>query len=160
MRLGMTLLFISAVAWNAQTDAAPITFNTALPVAEGEFIAREQFIVSQSGDDPGDADRDRTAKAALSVLGYGVNSKLAVFGVLPYRDNELKVTIGGQRRKRSASGFGDLSVFGRYTVVKRDWPGRNFRVAPFGGIKAPTGDDDKRDSLSIQLPGQKRGQRL
>ncbi len=151
MPLVMAILLISVVPWSTQIAAAPITFNTALPVAVGEFIAREQLIVNQSGHDPGDADRERTAKAAVSILGYGVNSKLAVFGVLPYRDNELKVTTGGQRRKRSASGFGDLSVFGRYTVVKRDWPGRNFRVAPFGGIKAPTGDDDKRDSLG-RLP--------
>ncbi len=147
--LVLTLLVISTLSWTAPVEPAPITFNTALPVAEGEFIVRAQFIVSQSGDDPSGADRDRKAKAALSVLGYGVNSKLAVFGVLPYRDNELEVTVGGQRQTRTASGFGDLSVFGRYTVVKRDWPGRNFRVAPFAGVKAPTGDDDKRDAIGL-----------
>ncbi len=145
------LLFLNVAPWSAQIVAAPITFNTALPIAEDEFIAREQFIVNQSGDDPSDADRDRTATAAVSVLGYGVNSKLVVFAVLPYRDNELKATVGGQRHTRTASGFGDLSVFGRYTVIQRDWPGRNFRVAPFGGVKAPSGDDDKSDSLG-RLP--------
>jgi len=147
--LVLALLVISTLSWTAPVEAAPITFNTALPVAEGEFIVRAQFIVNQSGDDPSGADRDQKAKAALSVLGYGVNSKLAVFGVLPYRDNELEVTVGGQRQTRTASGFGDLSVFGRYTVVKRDWPGRNFRVAPFAGVKAPTGDDDKRDAIGL-----------
>jgi len=147
----LVLLWMSATSWAVQVVAAPITFNTALPVAEGEFIAREQLIVNQSGDDPSGSDRDRTAKAAVSVLGYGVNNKLAVFGVLPYRDNELKVTVGGQRQSRSASGFGDLTVFGRYTVVQRDQPGRNFRVAPFAGIKAPTGDDNKRDAFG-RLP--------
>lgn len=147
----MMLLFMSVTTWSIRTAAAPITFNTALPVAEGEFIAREQLIINRSGDDPSGADRERTAKAAVSVLGYGVDGKLAVFGVMPYRDNELEVTAGGQRRTRSASGFGDLSVFGRYTLVKRDWPGRTFRVAPFGGVKAPTGDDDKSDALG-RLP--------
>ncbi len=131
------------------TWGAPITFNTALPVAKDEFLVREQFIINKSGDDPSNLNRDRTGKAAVSVLGYGVSGKLALFGVLPYRDNELKLTVAGQRVSRSASGFGDLTVFGRYTVVQRDQPGRSFRVAPFAGVKIPTGDDDKRDSLGM-----------
>ncbi|MFQ5756348.1 MAG: transporter [Acidiferrobacterales bacterium] len=138
-----------AVGWSSAVSSAPITFNTALPVAKGEFVFREQLVVNQSGDDPSGADRDRTSQAAVSVLGYGINSKFAVFGVLPYLDNELKITTGGQRVTRSTSGFGDLSMFGRYTVVQRDRPGRNFRVAPFFGIKAPTGEDDASDALGL-----------
>ncbi len=148
----LVLLFMIATAWSVRVVAAPINFNTALPVAEGEFIAREQLIVNQSGADPSGTDRDRTAKAAVSVLGYGVNNQLAVFGVLPYRDNELKVTVGGLRQTRTASGFGDLTVFGRYTVVQQDQPGRNFRVAPFAGVKAPTGADNKSDALGLLPP--------
>ena len=73
-------LFIGVgAAWSA-----PITFNTALPVAEDEFIFRQQFVFDQSGDDPSGADRDRGAFAAVSVLGYGVTSDLAIFGVLPW----------------------------------------------------------------------------
>ncbi len=41
--------------------AAPLTFNTALPVAEDEFVFRGQVVLEQSGDDPSGADRDRTA---------------------------------------------------------------------------------------------------
>jgi hypothetical protein len=143
------LVTVCGVVNTQSAQAAPITFNTALPVAKDEFLVREQFIVNQSGNDPGKLDRDRTATAAVSVLGYGINGKLALFGVLPYRDNEVKLTPGSQRVTRSASGFGDLSVVARYTVVQRDRPGRNFRVAPFAGIKAPTGDDDKRDALGV-----------
>ncbi len=128
---------------------APITFNTALPVAKDEFLLREQFIITKSGDDPGSLDRDRTGKTAVSVLGYGVSGKLALFGVLPYRDNELKLTVAGRRVSRGAGGIGDLTVFGRYTVVQRDQHGKSFRVAPFAGVKAPTGDDNKRDSLGM-----------
>ena len=133
------------------TLGAPITFNTALPVAQGEFLARAQAIVNQSGDDPSGADRDRRARTVVSVLAYGVNSKFALFGALPYRDTELDVTLGGQRRTRAASGLGDLTVFGRYTAVQHDRPGRNFRVAPFAGLKAPTGEDDARDGFG-RLP--------
>jgi len=137
--------------WSIQAGSAPITFNTALPVAEGEFLAREQLIVNQSGNDPSGLDRDRTAKTALTVVGYGVNSKLAVFGVLPYRDTDLDVTVNGQRLSRHASGFGDLVLFGRYSLYQRNRMGENFRIAPFAGIKTPTGSDNKRDMFG-QLP--------
>jgi len=151
------LIAVGALIGAGSAWSAPITFNTALPVAKGEFLVREQLIVNRSGDDPGNLNRKRTAKAAVSVLGYGVSGKLALFGVLPYRDNKLKLTVAGQRATRSASGFGDLTAFGRYTVVQRDQPGRNFRIAPFAGVKAPTGDDNKRDSLGVLPPSVQLG---
>lgn len=146
------LACILATSWAAAAArAAPESFNTALPVAEGEFVFREQFILDQSGDDPSGADRDRTAWVLVSVLGYGANSDLALFGVVPYVDRSLDITQGSARRTRSASGLGDISLFGRYTVFRRDWPGRTLRVAPFAGLELPTGDDDETDSFG-RLP--------
>jgi len=140
-------LFIGiGAAWSA-----PITFNTALPVTEGEFIFRQQFVVGQSGDDPGSANRDRQAFAAVSVLGYGITSDLAFFGILPYVDKSLRLTINGVNQNRSASGIGDLSLFARYTIFKDNIPGRTFRIAPFAGVKLPTGADDETDGLG-RLP--------
>ncbi len=130
---------------------APVTFNTALPVGGGEFVARGMVVVSQSGQDPGTADRDHGATSLLTVLGYGVTHKLALFGVLPWVDKRLDLTVAGSRITRSASGLGDASLFARYTVVQRDKPGRTFRVAPFAGVKAPTGADDKTDMFG-RLP--------
>ncbi len=151
-RAGSLAAALSAVlAWTAAAWSAPITFNTALPVAKGEFVFREQFVLDQSGDDPSGADRDRTAWAAVSVLGYGVNSDLALFGVVPYVDRSLDMTVGGSRRSRSAAGLGDVSLFGRYTVFKENFRGGNFRIAPFAGLEFPTGDDDESDAFG-RLP--------
>ena len=155
--LAFVLAIIGAIGGSADVWGAPITFNTALPVAKGEFVFREQFVVSQSGEDPSGADRDRTALAAISVLGYGVSGKLALFGVLPYVDKELDVTAAGVRQNRSASGLGDFTFFGRYTVYQDDQPGRTFRVAPFVGVKAPTGKDDKTDALGRLPPSVQPG---
>lgn len=141
-----TLLFVSTLVYMSPVVGAPITFNTALPVTKGVFIAREQLVVNQAGDDPSGADRDRTEVAAVSVLGYGVTGRWALFGEIPYRDIDLDMTTGGQRVSRSTSGFGDVSLFTRYTVYQHDRPRRTFRVAPFGGVKAPTGKDDERDT--------------
>ncbi len=131
-------------------QAAPQTFNTALPVAEDEYVFREQLLYRHASDDPGTADRNLDVTGAISVLGYGINSDLAVFVALPYLDKELDVTTpGAQRVTRGTNGIGDARVFGRYTLYQADAPGRNFRIAPFLGIEMPTGDDDDRDSPGI-----------
>ena len=137
-----------ATAWAGPALSAPQTFNTALPVGEGEYVLRQQFVLEQSGDDPSGNNRDRTA---LSALGYGVHQNFAIFGVLPYADKRLELTEGDERRARSARGLGDISLFGRYTAFKQDWRGRTFRIAPFAGVEAPTGDDELSDSFG-RLP--------
>jgi len=76
----------------ATAMAAPQTFNTALPVAQDEFVFREQFVYRKATDDPSPADRKLQVLGGVSVLGYGVTGEVAVFGVLPYLDKELDVT--------------------------------------------------------------------
>ncbi len=142
-----SFLFIGVgAAWSA-----PITFNTALPVAEDEFIYREQFVLGQSDNDPSGANRNHEIFSAVSVLGYGVTSNLSLFGVLPYVDKSLEFTGNGVDQTRDTSGIGDLILFGRYTVFKDDIPGRTFRIAPFAGLELPSGEDDETDGFG-RLP--------
>ena len=133
--------------------AAPITFNTALPVAKDEFVFREQYVRIQSGDDPSGAGRDRIENQFVTALGYGLSGKWALFGVLPYRD--IKLT-SNTSNKRSQTGLGDARIFVRYTAHQQNEKGKTFRVAPFLGIKAPTGEDNVSDNqgtlpASVQL---------
>jgi hypothetical protein len=144
-RIGLALAVFGFAA--GSVIAAPITFNTALPVAKGEFVNRELLVLSRSGDDPSGAERDVDVNALVSVLGYGISGDLAIFGVLPYVDKELQATLGSTRVTRSSEGFGDLSVFARYTFFKRNARGHTFRIAAFGGVKAPTGSDSTADAL-------------
>lgn len=74
-----------------------------------------------------------------------------LFGMLPYLDKRADLTQAGQRMSLGTSNFGDLTVLGRYTVFQRNAPGRSFRIAPFVGIKAPTGQDDASNG-SGRLP--------
>jgi len=143
---------VSGLGAAGEAGAAPETFNTALPVAKGEFIFREQFLYARASDDPSPADREVEVLGAISVLGYGATSDLALFGVLPYLDKRLELTDpSGQRIARSTRGIADAQLFGRYTIFQRDLPGRNFRIAPFFGLELPTGDDDDSDSFG-RLP--------
>ena len=142
--------FVIGAQCSAQ--AAPITTNTALPVARGEFIFREQGIFNQSGDDPSTANRDHYVASSVSVLGYGITPELALFGILPIVYKRLKVTTpAGARTTRQAGGLGDMRIFARYTAYKRDAPGQTFRLAPFAGIELPTGENTRSDALG-RLP--------
>lgn len=133
------------------TQAAPNTFNTALPVAQGQYLWREQLVLRERSDD-GPLDREVSVQALGSVLGYGVTSKFAVFGMVPYFFNkELDVTTPMGRVERDTAGFSDISLFGRYTLYKKDFTGSTFRVAPVFGLTAPTGDDNDSDRFG-ELP--------
>lgn len=129
-------------------SAAPQTFNTALPVAKGRFVLREQLMNIEATDDPTPAAREISIRGAISVLGFGVTPRIAVFGVLPYLDKALELGPA-ERVTRGTAGIGDMRLFGRYTAFQKDGPGRTFRVAPFFGVEVPTGDDDDRDGLGV-----------
>lgn len=132
-------------------QSAPNTFNTALPVAEGQYLWREQLVLRERSDN-GPMDRDVSVQALGSVLGYGVTSRFAVFGMVPYFFNkELDFTTPMGRIERDTDGFGDISLFGRYTLYKKDFTGSTFRIAPVFGLTAPTGDDNDRDRFG-ELP--------
>jgi len=154
--LGLTMV-AAATTLAGISHAASQTFNTALPVAEGSLVLREQLLYLKASDDnasdePGPAERNLDVFGSFSVLGYGVRSDLALFGVLPYLDKQLELTTpGGERITRSAHGIGDAQVFAPYTLLQHDRRGSTFRVAPFVGIKLPTGDDNDRDGFG-RLP--------
>lgn len=139
-------LFIISTAF-----AAPVTFNTALPVAEGEAIIRIQSRYLRSTGDPTTMDRELTVWAVPIVLAYGVTKDLTLFAVAPYLDKELRLTTASGRLTRGGSGLGDTTFIARYIVWKRDRLGETIRIAPFAALKAPTGDDDTQDALG-RLP--------
>ena len=155
-RVCIAALIAAGVALPAQ--AAPITTNTALPVAKGEYVVREQIIFNKSGDDPSGANRTHRVATSASVLGYGVTPDLALFGVLPLADKSLNLTLpGGSRAKRKDSGVGDIRAFARYTAYKNNMAGQTFRIAPFAGIELPTGENTETDALGRLPPAVQLG---
>ncbi len=136
-----------ALALPCCAAAAPISFNSALPVARDEFVWRQQARWQHADD----ANREARGTAAISVLGYGINPRLALFAALPYTDKSLTMTTPGGRVRRDSSGVGDATVFARYTLWQRDAPARTLRLAGFGGVTAPTGADAARDRFG-RLP--------
>ena len=146
---GITIACTLGLMLAATAQAAPISTNTALPVAKGEYIFRQQFIFNQSGDDPSGLDRDHQVSIAATVLGYGITADLALFGLLPLVYKRLELPNAGVTRQ--AGGLGDARLFARYTIFQQNAPGQTFRIAPFLGLELPTGDNTKRDALG-RLP--------
>lgn len=97
------------------------------------------------------------ALAAISVLGYGVNSSLTLFGVLPWVDKSLEMNVTGNRIERDNQGLSDMQAFARYTFWQDDVPGRTFRMSAFGGLALPTGKDDESDSFGKLPPNLQDG---
>ncbi len=147
IKVGLSALCV----WAGAAWSAPITFNTALPVHEGGYVLREQFMYMKTADDPTPAQRDMRVSGVVSVLGYGVTPDFALFGMLPWFDKRLDMSMGGQYLTSRKSGVGDLTLLGRYTAYQYDAPRRTLRIAPFLGVKAPTGEDNARDGFG-RLP--------
>jgi len=149
--IALLILIVISALTPLSASSAPITFNTALPVAAQEGIVRLQSKYIRSTGDSTTSGRELSVLAAPLVLVYGVTAKLTLFGILPYLDKKLKVNTPKGRDSRGDSGLGETTLIARYTFYQRDSPGQTIRAAPFAAIKAPTGDDNKSDGLG-RLP--------
>jgi len=149
MLLWIMAMLTSLFSFAESAAAGPITFNSALPISEGVGIVRSQIKLVRKTGDASALNRDVTVTAVPLVLAYGLSPKLALFGVLPYVNKRMDINMGAKRIQRSAQGLGDGKVFARYTVYQRDIPGDTLRIAPFLGLKIPTGAHDIRDAFGL-----------
>lgn len=143
------LIFLLNISIAETSNAGPITFNSALPVSEGVAILRSQVKLTRKTGDATSQNRALDVTAVPLVLAYGFNPKLALFVVLPYVDKRMDITVGNKRVRRQTNGLGDGKLFARYTVYQADKLGDTLRIAPFAGLKVPTGVSDKRDALGV-----------
>ncbi len=145
-RKGMLLAgLLVSVSMATEGAAAPIGFNTALPVSRGEIVWRALFLTGRAGLPDSAGVRARNL-ATLQVIGYGLDARLALFGALPVVDRRLSLADG---MSRSAGGIGDLALFARWTAFAHDRPGRTWRLAPFFGVRLATGAHHRRDALGL-----------
>ncbi|MBI3264490.1 MAG: transporter [Acidobacteria bacterium] len=135
----------------APASAGPITFLTALPVAQSQAVVRGQYLLMRASDNRTPADRELTVQAWPVAVAVGITPRLAVFGVVPFAAKSFEVNTPAGRRTFGTSGLGDIVVFGRFTAIAVDDVESTFRIAPFGGVKLPTGDADESDDLG-RLP--------
>lgn len=150
LRTALMVVAITSMFLFRQALAGPITFNTALPVSQGEFLFQETLIDRALGDGTTVPGMEVIARGGVSIFAYGVTGKLTLFGMLSYLDKTLDVTTPMGRIRRSNSGLADSTFFARYTVYQNNQPGASFRVAPIFGVVTPTGSDTYTDAYGVQ----------
>ena len=147
IRQGVATLFLALCFAESVSWAAPIATNTALPLSTDEFIIRQQFVITRSSDRIESTRRSVNRFESRTVLGYGFTSKLAFFGVLPLVD--INNESGGV--STSEFGLGDAALFARYEVFRSDRAGQTIRVAPYAGVRLPTGREGKTGDGSVDV---------
>jgi len=123
--------------------SAPITFITALPVAQDQLVVRSY----QEGKF-GSTDSENSYYLLFpQTFAYGPTGSLALFATVGLVDNYLVQPEATHRVTRNSSGFGDSLFFARYTLIHIDWPpdpvepngGATLRFTPLAGAYLPTG---------------------
>lgn len=125
----------------AGLNAAPVTFNSAMPVAEDDAVFRLKTTTLRSSDDPSPLNRDLTVQATAFIGAYGWNSDLALIGVAPYLDKEQARSTWSS--PRGDVGLGDIRGFARYTIYRDNYRRGQTAIAPFAGMETPTGEHEK-----------------
>jgi hypothetical protein len=118
----------------------------------GEWIVRQQTIWLKASDDPSSLDRHLDVLVAPTIVAYGLNRRVALFAIEPFLSKQVEVQTPAGRVTRAATGFGDLTALARVTAFAIDRAGETIRLAPFAGVKVPTGTNDRADGLG-RLPG-------
>lgn len=132
-----------------QVLAAPITFNTALPVSEDEIILRQQLIFTQASGGAGVNEANINSLTSLTLGGYGVSSKWSVFGVLPFTHIDREFGLNND----SQLALGDGILFSRYEIFRHDTKGATTRLSPLIGLRVPTGQTGTTSDGAVDVFG-------
>ena len=98
-------------------------------------------------------ERQVHVRGEMFVLPYElVSNRLVVMAVLPYLNKTLEMGLPGNRQEMSVSGFGDLAVAAKLGIYQRDRPNKTTRMALFGRVKMPTGDNNAVGPEGQALP--------
>ncbi len=122
--------------------AAPVTFVTALPVADNQVFTRFNW-------DPAFDSQDIVRSQFPSDLAYGLSGRWTIFTTFdPVYLSIHQATPSGPS-ETELGGLGDTLAFARYTLFSRDTPKSTLRVAPLAGLYLPSGSNTLSDSSGL-----------
>lgn len=124
------------------------------PVGVSFFLTFDRSGLRLDGEKVTDPlSREVHVRGQMFVLPYElVSNRLVVMGVVPYLDKSLEMGPADNRQELSVNGFGDLALAAKLGIYQLDRPNRTTRVALFGRLKLPTGDDDAPGPEGQLLP--------
>ena len=138
-RMYALLMAVSISVHIVSSVAAPITFNTALPIGQHEVIIGKQLTFSGvSGSGKG-----IDTVTAQTLAAYGLTAKWASLGATPVVYGNASSHSGAIDTFRQ----GDSIVFSRYEMFHFDGRGSTTRIAPLLGINLPTSHGSEEASF-------------
>jgi hypothetical protein len=116
-------------------------------------VVAERAKVEVANDGPSPEDADETTLVLTTMGAFAPHDRLTLMATLDvmWREAELS-SPGGERVERSAGGLGDLTVLAS-SPLRASLLGGAAALAPFAGLKVPTGADDESDMFG-RLPQQ------
>jgi len=140
------LVITALTPLKAFSQGPPINTDTAIITGlEGAAVRSFVKSIKKSGDLPGGGTGRVTAIAVPLVVPYEIfTNKLIFVGIFPYFDKSRKTDKAGVTERQKTTGFGDASLSLKYLVFQRDALKETKRATVVGGIKLPTGNDDKK----------------
>lgn len=117
--------------------AGGISIDTGLTPPEDRWILRTQLRFMPRRGDPTPMDRKMRTYAVPVVLAYGLRHDFTLIlkGTALHRER----LMGGDARRQT--GFGDLSVLGKYQLYRLNTAEHTLGMAATLGLDAPTGAD-------------------
>lgn len=136
--VGSCVVFIAWLGLSGATIAAPITTDTALPIAADEYLFRSQAIYARASS----AGTPARTLIWENVFGYGFGANWAGFVVVPtiFQRLETAPDLVTRNVVTRNVGIGDVRAFLRYTAFKYNGKGYTYRLTPFAGVELPTGN--------------------
>ena len=157
---------LALLALNLSTNACDIcaiyTANQAEGVAQtGPYLGlSEQFTrfgtLQFEGDEVANpTDQRLDSSITQLVLGYGWTDRFSLQANLPFIDRQYRRPEGFLIDKGSESGLGDVSLIGRFQLLRKDSGELAFSWNAFGGLKLPTGSSKRllEEFNEVEIPG-------
>lgn len=104
---------------------------------------------------PNEADQHLNSSIIQAVAGYNFTPRLSVQLNLPYIYRSYSRPEGFQTDKGVEQGIGDMSLTGRFLIMRQDKQNATFTWNALAGLKLPTGSASriKEEFNEVEVPG-------
>lgn len=115
-----------------------------------QYYYSDKFLVGNK-DSSSAMVKDLQTTYLYARLGYGITSKLSIYGEVGYFLNKTETGYDSERPdyKKESAGFGDLIILPRYNVYEKSNAKRHFELTLGLGIKIPLGN--AHDSTPVYI---------
>ncbi len=143
--IGFILCIYLLMPYPLYAQGPPVNTNTAI-ITGLEGAALRSFVkyMRKSGPLPGGKEGRLSVMAIPVIVPYEViPNKIIIIGSIPYLEKHRRIEQGGNVTRLSRAGPGDFSIFLKYLIYQKDAFQETTRAILMGGIKFPTGDDNR-----------------